>query len=162
LLHDGLVGDLIKISNGNQQGIVFKAVIKNIELLPLDMRPKLGPELKVIVKQYNFASHKQCYLQEVDFLGKVLRLDMPANGGFPVMLSHKQTLSKGEIVMNYIGSDLETVFFGVTTEISKTKGKVTWSKLFKLSIDMLSQLQVMGKLGYVHRDLKMQNICFDA
>lgn len=102
------------------------------------------------------------FKKELKILKKIKSLDLKENGGFPVIISAKLSNSLGEILMSYAGRDIFDVF-----EIQQSLDDSHKHKCFNLKgisdigMQIVSQMEIIHKLGYTHGDLKFQNICYN-
>lgn len=120
------------------------------------------PDKQVIIKQYNLDDQRGAFAIEVEVLQKIKRLNIRYNGGFPYLLSVKEHQNKGEMLMNFVGQDIEKALRLEADEfLNPNFNKLEWERTYKLSIDLISQLELLSKLGYIHRDIKTANICYD-
>jgi hypothetical protein len=66
----------------------------------------MGDSRKIVLKQFRVSKERPSFEQELKLLKKIKSLEMPNNGGFPLILSAKVSKNFGEILMTYQGSDL--------------------------------------------------------
>lgn len=64
--------------------------------------------------------------------------------------------------MSYVGENLYKEFhLKQSFDNPRVIIKISYSILLKLGMDVISQLEILHKLGVVHNDLKFQNICYN-
>ena len=64
--------------------------------------------------------------------------------------------------MTNVGKDVFEVFkISQSLDDSSKHEKMSDSEIFDFGMQIVSQLEILHKLGYTHGDLKFQNICFD-
>lgn len=88
---------------------------------------------------------------------------MIENGGFPLILSAKISQNYGEIMITYSGPDV----YGMFNLQNKMESNMRFvgiltDRACKIGMQLVSQLEVLHILGYVHGDLKLQNVCYDS
>mmetsp|Transcript_3089 Transcript_3089/g.4732 ORF Transcript_3089/g.4732 Transcript_3089/m.4732 type:complete len:265 (-) Transcript_3089:771-1565(-) len=102
------------------------------------------------------------FKKELKILKKIKQLQLKDNGGFPVIVSAKLSTSLGEILMSFAGRDVfELLEIQKSLEDPRKHKKFDLRKLSDLGMQIVSQLEIIHKLGYTHGDLKFQNICFN-
>jgi serine/threonine protein kinase len=68
----------------------------------------------------------------------------------------------GEIMMSYIGKDIFEHFqIHQSLEDSMLHNCFDNKKISKMGMQLISQLEIIHKLGFTHGDLKFQNICYN-
>lgn len=61
----------------------------------------------------------------------------------------------GEIVMSYVGNDIFDVFnISQSLDDASTHIKLSHNEISDLGMQIVSQLEVLHKIGYTHGDLK--------
>lgn len=89
-------------------------------------------------------------------------LELKNNGGFPLIISAKISNSMGELLMSFVGNDLfEEYNIQKSLEDPKQHKALDLKTISDIGIQTISQLEILHKLGFVHGDLKFQNICFN-
>ena len=95
-------------------------------------------------------------------LKKIKSLGLEQNGGFPVIISAKLTNTLGEIMMSYCGPDLFQYFQIEKSLEDKTQHqRVSLQTMSDIGMQIVSQLEILHKLGFTHGDLKFQNMCYN-
>ena len=123
----------------------------------------LGVDDMVIVKQFKFVQDQSCFRKELKLLKRIKRLGLENNGGFPVVLSAKTSNTYGEIMMSFVGPTIENKFgLNLSLEQSSICVPVGADQVFKMGFELVSQLEILHRLGYCHGDIKLQNICFNS
>lgn len=89
-------------------------------------------------------------------------MELKANGGFPIIISAKLSSSLGEIMMSYVGKDIFEVFNieRSLNDPAQHRG-LSLQQISQLGMQIISQLEILHKMGYTHGDLKFQNICYN-
>ena len=68
----------------------------------------------------------------------------------------------GEILMTYAGRDIFEVFeMQLSLEDSRKHKCFTLNQMSVMGMQLISQMEILHKLGYTHGDLKFQNICYN-
>lgn len=102
------------------------------------------------------------FKKELKILKKIKHLQLKDNAGFPLVLSAKQSRSLGEIMMTFVGNNIFIEFnLASSFEDKLYHQRIELSKLSYIGIQIVSQLEVLHKLGMVHGDLKFQNLTFN-
>lgn len=117
----------------------------------------------MVVKQYNFTFEKEGFKKDLKVLKRIKHLQLNNNGGFPVILSCKCCQTHGEILMTNVGENLYNLY-NISRCFDNPKlhmGIHDLNLLTKIGIDLVSQLEVLHTLGFVHNDLKFQNLCLN-
>ena len=84
-----------------------------------------------------------------------MSLDLEENGGLPIIISAKLSPTLGEIVMSYVGNDIFDVFnISQSLDDASTHIKLSHNEISDLGMQIVSQLEVLHKIGYTHGDLK--------
>lgn len=102
------------------------------------------------------------FRKELKILKKIKHLQLKDNAGFPLVLSAKQSRSLGEIMMTFVGNNIFIEFnLASSFEDKLYHQRIELNKLATIGIQIISQLEVLHKLGYVHGDLKFQNLTYN-
>ena len=122
----------------------------------------LNGDRTVILKQYKLSKEKQAFEKEVKVLKKIKSLDIKNNGNFPLILSAKLSNNIGEIIVNNTGHDMFT-YLGIpkSLETQSSHTRLNEKELSTFAMQIISQLEILHRLGYCHGDVKFQNICFN-
>lgn len=133
---------------------------KTDSIIEADKPYVLGKRL--VIKQFQIKKEKRGFQNELKILKKIKSLALKNNGGFPVIISAKLSSSTGEIMMSYVGKDIFEIYSIDRGLNDPTKHRaLTVSELSTLGMQIISQLEILHRLGYTHNDLKFQNICFN-
>lgn len=88
-------------------------------------------------------------------LKKIKSLEIEQNGGFPVILSAMTASSTGEILMTYSGSNIYDEFdIRASLDDALQHKSLTHKQLSTMGMQLVSQLEILHKLGYTHGDIK--------
>lgn len=110
---------------------------------------------KVVLKQFQLRKERKGFRKELKILKKIKSLDLKENGGFPCIISAKLSNSLGEILMSYSGNDIFQEFdIHKSLEDQTLHTCFTLKEISKMGMQLISQLEVIHKLGYTHGDLK--------
>ena len=122
----------------------------------------LNGNKQVILKQYKLSKDKKAFKKEVKILKKIKSLDIKQNGNFPLILSAKLSNNIGEILVSKTGMDMFT-YLGIpkSLESQSTHKRLSEQQLSVFAMQIISQLEIIHRLGYCHGDIKFQNICYN-
>lgn len=81
-----------------------------MDALLADDRQYLTSNSYVVIKQFTLSVEMKGFKKELKILKKIKHFGMKDNGGFPVVLSAKQSRTLGEILMTYVGNDIFVEF----------------------------------------------------
>ena len=64
----------------------------------------------MVIKAFDIKTELLGFKNEYRVLKKIKRLKLKDNGGFPLIVSVKETPETGEILMTYVGKDIHNLF----------------------------------------------------
>ena len=135
--------------------------MKNYDNVLESDRPHISGK-KVVLKQFILKFERAGFQKELKILKKIKSLELRNNGGFPIIISAKISNNLGEIMMTYAGRDIFDVYeIQDSLEDSKKHQCFNLKNLSDMGMQIVSQLEILHKLGYNHGDLKFQNICYN-
>lgn len=145
------------------QACIFVGTLKpEFELVETD-RQILGNSRQVVLKQFNLKKLKKSFKKDLKVLKKIKALHLKDNAGFPYILSAKISQNYGEILMSYTGQDIYGQFNLQNCMESNMKfAGTTFDRACQIGMQLLYQMEVLHFLGYVHGDLKLQNITYNV
>lgn len=145
------------------QACIFVGTLKpEFEMSEAD-KQFLGNIRQVVLKQFSLKKLKKSFKKDLKILKKIKALHLKDNAGFPYILSAKISQNYGEILMTYSGQDIYGQFNLQNCMESNMKfAGTTFDRVCQIGMQLLFQLEVLHFLGYVHGDLKLQNIAFNA
>jgi serine/threonine protein kinase len=150
----------IKVLTESSQASIFIGNLRNYDNIINSDRSYVVGKI-VVLKQFQLKKERTGFKKELKILKKIKSLDLKNNGGFPVVISAKLSNSLGEILMSYAGKDIFEVFnIQQSLEDSRKHRCLNLQNLSTMGMQIVSQLEILHKLGYTHGDLKFQNICF--
>ena len=97
---------LERVIKNSTQAQIFIGKLKNLEFLHEEDRDLVDLNTKVVIKQFNLQTESKGFKKELKILKKIKFLSLKKNGGFPLILSAKQSRTLGEILMTYVGNDI--------------------------------------------------------
>lgn len=102
-------------------------------------------------------------MRHTEALNTIKTLKLSNNGNFPRILSSDITRTEGEIMMTHAGQQLHKKY-GLPSNFSEPclPGLVPISDIVHIARDIISQLEIIHKVGLIHGDIRPQNICFNA
>lgn len=78
--------------------------------------------------------------------------EIPDLVGFPNLVSNIESEKQSEILMGALGPNLNNLVKQCPGE------KLSLQSIYKLTIQLIERLRVMHELGYIHNDIKLDNI----
>lgn len=101
--------------------------LKSIDSLHVEDHSLVEVGSLVVIKQFDMADEIKGFKKELKILKKIKHLNLENNGGFPVVLSAKQSRSLGEILMTYVGKNIFDQF-----DLSKSFEDVNYHQALEL------------------------------
>lgn len=148
-----------KVITESCQASIYIGKVKSYEDIAAKDLPFVQNK-QVVIKQYPLKNEKDSFMKELKILKKIKILDLKNNGGFPLIISAKRSNTLGELMMTFVGQDLYKQFdIQKGLEDPKYHKSLDLKTISEIGIQTISQLEILHKLGFVHGDLKFQNIC---
>ena len=145
------------------QACIFVGTLKpEFELVEAD-KQVMGNNRQVVLKQFNLKKLKKSFKKDLKVLKKIKALHLKDNAGFPYILSAKISQNYGEILMTFTGQDIYGQFNLQNCMESNMKfAGITFDRACQIGMQLLYQMEILHFLGYVHGDLKLQNITYNV
>ena len=93
-----------KVLTNSSQASILLGKVRNSDNIIKEDKPYISDT--VLLKQFQLKKERKGFKRELKILKKIKSLDLPNNGGFPVIISAKLSNTLGEILMSYCGPDL--------------------------------------------------------
>jgi serine/threonine protein kinase len=103
-----------------------------------------------------------CFKKELEVLSKLaLFPDLQEAGGVPTLLgfAFDFRLNRAELVTTWCGLSLEEAWTGYFQRQSLTNTLEFKKHVINMGSQILTSLQKLHKVGFVHQDIKLDNIC---
>lgn len=129
----------VKVLSQTNSALVILGRLFDLTSLNMSDHQFIGPDMKVIIKQFNLNKDREGWKKELKILNRIKKMKLPNNGGFPVIFTSKVSDHIGEIMMSYIGQNIYDEFkLEKSFQDSILHQKVDQHKVLKIGTQLIT------------------------